>query len=67
MSTAEITAYLKGVEIGREAERIHVPPETVPFNWTMDDADPLFAAWRRLGTDQFRKWVNRGVYDAWQQ
>lgn len=67
MSTAEITAYLAGVEVGREADRQHVPPERVPLGVSADPPNSLFEAWQRLGTEQFRKWIYRGIWDAWKQ
>ena len=67
MSTAEVTAYLAGVEIGRRADREHVPPERVPVGFSVDPPNDLYRAWQRLGTESFRKWLYRGVWEAWKR
>lgn len=67
MSTAEITAYLAGVEIGRTSAVVRVDPQTVPIPGIGDANSEVFQAWRRLGDAQFRYWALRGVGDAWQQ
>jgi hypothetical protein len=67
MTTAEITAYLAGVDIGRSAEVVTVDP-------TLDDIpdSALLApqvAWEcaSMTAEQFRYWLLRGVGDAWRQ
>lgn len=67
MSTAEITAYLAGVQVGRRADLEHVPPESVVFEVKADPSDELFRSWQRLGDKQFRYWIYRGVWEAWKQ
>lgn len=67
MSTAEITAYLAGVDIGQRADREHVPPGSLVAELDFTPPQSLFQSWRQLGSDRFRYWVNRGVWEAWKQ
>lgn len=64
MSSAEITAYLAGIELARRSEVVKVSPYELPLDMTVDPQDPLYAAWRKLGTQAFKDWLVRGIGDA---
>jgi hypothetical protein len=67
MSTAEITAYLAGVDLGRRADVVTVDPSTpeIPDGAILDPG----TAWacRFMTAEQFRYWLLRGVGDAWRR
>jgi hypothetical protein len=67
MTTAEITAYLAGVDLGRRAEVIIVDPDgpKIPDGAVL--APETAWACRLMTADQFRYWLLRGVADAWRQ
>jgi hypothetical protein len=67
MSTAEITAYLAGVDLGRRADVVKVAPSTpeIPDGAILDSE--LVHACRFMTAEEFRYWLLRGVGDAWRR
>lgn len=64
MSTSEITAWLLGVEIRRQADGVGagriVLDRPLLESMTTDEVD----AWTRLGENQFQYWLLRGANEA---
>lgn len=67
MSTAEITAYLAGVEIGRSASVIVLDHGQVSTPEAPGCPPEVLEACKGMHPDEFRRWLLRGVGDAFKQ
>jgi hypothetical protein len=67
MTTAEITAYLAGVDIGRTADVVKVDPSMADIPDGAVLAPEVAWACRFMSGEDFRYWLVRGVGDAWKQ